>query len=48
MKAEIKDPTLSSAGILRIEWASREMPVLTLMRERDAREKRLKGVRISG
>jgi adenosylhomocysteinase len=48
MKAEIKDPTLSSAGILRIEWASREMPVLKLIRERFAREKPLKGVRISG
>jgi adenosylhomocysteinase len=48
MKAEIKDPTLSSAGILRIEWASREMPVLKLIRERFAREKPLKEVRISG
>jgi adenosylhomocysteinase len=48
MKAEIKDPTLSSAGILHIEWASREMPVLKLIRERFAREKPLKGVRISG
>jgi len=48
MKAEVKDPTLSSAGILRIEWASREMPVLKLIRERFAREKPLKGVRISG
>ena len=48
MKAEVKDPTLSSAGILRIEWASREMPVLKLIRERFAREKPLKGVRVSG
>lgn len=47
MKADIKDPSLSSAGILHIEWASREMPVLKLIRERFAREKPLKGVRLA-
>ena len=47
MKADIKDPSLSSAGILRIEWASREMPVLRLIRERFAQEKPLKGVKVS-
>jgi adenosylhomocysteinase len=45
---EIKDPTLASAGEQRIEWAYREMPVIRLIRERFAREKPLKGVRISG
>ncbi len=47
MKADIKDPSLSSAGILRIEWASREMLVLRLIRERFAREKPLEGVKVS-
>ena len=44
MKSDIKDPSLSREGMLRIEWASREMPVLNLIRERFAREKPLKGV----
>ena len=48
MKADIKAPALSSAGTLRIEWASREMPVLKLIRERFAREKPLQGVKVSG
>ncbi|TEU03715.1 MAG: adenosylhomocysteinase [Dehalococcoidia bacterium] len=47
MKADIKDPSLSSAGILHIEWAAREMPVLKLIRERFALEKPLKGVRLA-
>ena len=46
--SDIKDPSLAPQGILRIEWASREMPVLKLIRERFAREKPLKGVRLSG
>ncbi len=44
MKADVKDPSLSAAGMLRIEWASREMPVLGLIKERFAREKPLEGV----
>jgi adenosylhomocysteinase len=44
---DIKDPSLASAGKQRIEWASREMPVVKLIRERFAKEKPLKGVRIS-
>ncbi len=44
MKADIRDPSLSAAGMLRIEWASREMPVLRLIRERFVREKPLEGV----
>ncbi|HUU63870.1 MAG TPA: adenosylhomocysteinase [Dehalococcoidia bacterium] len=44
MKADIRDPSLSAAGMLRIEWASREMPVLRLIKERFAREKPLEGV----
>jgi len=44
---DIKDPTLAEAGKQRIEWASREMPVIKLIRERFAEEKPLKGIRIS-
>ena len=44
---DVKDPSLASAGKLRIEWASREMPVIKLIRQRFAKEKPLKGVRIS-
>ena len=45
--SDIKDPSLAAQGKLRIEWASREMPVLKLIRERFAKEKPLKGARIS-
>jgi len=45
---DIKDPTLAEAGRQRIEWASREMPVIRLIRKRFAKEKPLKGIRISG
>lgn len=44
---DIKDPSLVSEGKLRIEWAAREMPVVKLIKERFAREKPFKGVRIS-
>jgi len=44
---EIKDPSLAPAGRQRIEWAYREMPVIKLIRERFAKEKPLKGIRIS-
>ena len=46
--SDIKDPSLAPQGLLRIEWASREMPVLKVIRERFTREKPLKGVRVSG
>jgi len=35
-QGDIKDPSLAAAGMLRIEWASREMPVLSSIRERFA------------
>ena len=44
---DIKDKSLAEAGRQRIEWAFREMPVVGLIRERFAREKPLKGLRIS-
>jgi adenosylhomocysteinase len=48
IQGDIKDPSLAAAGMLRIEWASREMPVLSSIQERFAREKPLKGMRVSG
>ena len=47
MDYHIKDASLADQGKLRIEWASREMPVIKLIRQRFAKEKPLKGVRIS-
>jgi len=47
MDYHIKDLSLADQGKLRIEWASREMPVLRLIKERFAKAKPLKGVRIS-
>ena len=44
---DIKDPSLASEGKKRIEWASREMPVIGQIKDRFAREKPLKGIRIS-
>jgi len=43
----IKDIKLAGKGRLRIEWAGAEMPVLRLIEERFARQKPLKGVRVS-
>ena len=45
---DIKDPSLAGAGKQRIEWASREMPVIKIISERFAKEKPLKDIRISG
>ena len=45
---DVKDLSLAASGETRIEWASREMPVIKLIRERFAREKPLSGVRLSG
>jgi len=45
---DIKDPSLAEAGKQRIEWASREMPVVKLIRERFHIEKPLKGIRVAG
>jgi len=44
---DIKDPSLAEAGKQRIEWASHEMPVVKLIKERFANEKPLKGIQIS-
>ena len=44
---DIKDISLASQGALRIEWASREMPVLRKIKERFMKEKPLEGLRAS-
>ena len=44
---DIKDPSLAEAGRQRIEWASREMPVVKLIRQRFAAEKPLRGIRVA-
>jgi len=44
---DIKDIEQAEGGRRRIEWAEREMPVLRSIRERFAKEKPLKGMRLS-
>ncbi len=44
---DIKDLKLAPEGALRAEWAGREMPVLKTIRDRFAKEKPLKGIRIT-
>ena len=44
---DIKDINQAEGGRRRIEWAEREMPVLRSIRERFAKEKPLKGMRLS-
>jgi adenosylhomocysteinase len=43
----VKDLELAPGGIVRIEWADRQMPVLAAIRERFERERPLEGYRIS-
>jgi adenosylhomocysteinase len=44
---DVKDLGLASAGVTRIEWADRQMPVLEAIRERFERERPLDGVPIA-
>ena len=44
---DIKDTKLAEGGRRRVDWAEREMPVLRLIRERFAKERPLKGIRMS-
>ena len=46
-KYDVKDIHLAEGGRRRIEWAEREMPVLRIIRERFAKERPLRGVRVS-
>ncbi len=47
MNYHVSDLSLAAKGQLRIEWAEKNMPVLRLIRERFAKEKPLKGVRVA-
>ena len=47
MDYHVKDISLADKGLLRVEWAQRDMPVLTAIRERFAREQPLAGLRIA-
>ncbi len=47
MNYDIRDIKLAEKGRLRIEWAGMSMPVLEKIRERFARQKPLKGLRLS-
>ncbi|OAQ20750.1 adenosylhomocysteinase [Thermosulfurimonas dismutans] len=46
MNFDIKDPSLAEKGRLRIEWAGRDMPVLSRLKEEFEKEKPLSGLRI--
>ena len=47
VKHDVKNINLAAKGRLRIEWAAREMPVLKSIKERFAKEKPLKGLRLA-
>lgn len=47
VKHDVKDISLAAKGRLRIEWAAREMAVLKSIKERFAKERPLKGLRLS-
>jgi adenosylhomocysteinase len=45
--SDVKDSNLATQGQDLIDWAAREMPVLTLIRERFLKEQPLKGLRLA-
>jgi len=47
MKFDVRDMRLADQGRLRIEWAGHTMPVLRTIQQRFAKEKPLRGVRLS-
>src|SRR4249920_1639255 len=47
LTGDVKDMGLAGKGKKRIEWASRSMPVLELIRKRFVKDKPLKGLKIS-
>ncbi len=47
MNCDVKDLKLAAAGLERVEWAERRMPVLRRIRERFEKEKPLKGARVA-
>jgi len=44
---DIKDINLAEQGRFRMQWAAREMPVLNIIEQRFAKERPLKGMRLS-
>ena len=48
LPGDVKDISLASEGVRRINWAEREMPVLRQIKERFTKEKPFKGLRIAG
>ncbi len=44
---DVKDMSFAEGGRRRIDWAEREMPVLRMIKDRFAKEKPLKGLRVS-
>jgi len=47
MNYDVKDIKMADKGRLRVEWANQSMPVLNQIRDRFAKEKPLKGVRLA-
>ncbi len=47
VKHDVKDIKLAKKGMLRIEWAAMDMPVLDGIKRRFKKEKPLKGIRLS-
>ncbi|MFA5096967.1 MAG: adenosylhomocysteinase, partial [Candidatus Omnitrophota bacterium] len=47
MKYDVKNINLAKKGALRTEWAGNNMPVLNLIKQRFAKEKPLKGLKIA-
>ncbi|MFH0855379.1 MAG: adenosylhomocysteinase [Candidatus Omnitrophota bacterium] len=47
MKYDVKNTGLAKKGSLRIEWASNNMPVLSLIKQRFLKEKPLKGLKVA-
>ena len=47
LKGDVKDLSLAAEGVQRIEWAAREMAVMSQIRDRFLKERPLDGVRIS-
>ncbi|HVN23846.1 MAG TPA: adenosylhomocysteinase [Syntrophorhabdales bacterium] len=47
MDYDVKDLKLANAGLERVDWADRRMPVLRRIRERFSKEKPLRGMRIA-
>jgi adenosylhomocysteinase len=46
MDYHIKNISLAKDGLLKIEWANREMPVLNIIKQRFQKQKLLKGIKI--